>query len=93
MRVIVADAGRITRSFDPQMPEDSEGHPLAEEEGLQFGAPGKPRSTSLRLADGLTGQHLTWGFVSSEHDAVVLDRRRWAADDPACTAITPLPVS
>ena len=91
MRVVVADAGRVTRSFDPLMPEDSEGRPLAEELGLPFGAPGRPRSAILQLAERLTGQHLTRDFVTIEHDAVVLERRRWASDDPGCTAIVPWP--
>jgi hypothetical protein len=91
MRVVVAEAGRVTRSFDPLMPEDSEGTPLAEEDGLSFGEPGRPRSASLHLAERLTGQRLTREFFTGEHDAIVLMRRVWASDDPGCNAIAPLP--
>lgn len=91
MRVLVADGGQITRSFDPLIVDDAEGTPLSEESGLPFGAPGRPRAASLELAERLTGQRLTRSRVFAEHAAVILRRRQWAADDPGCNALVPLP--
>ena len=91
MRILVADGGQVTRSFDPLIVDDAEGSPLPEEAGLPFGEPGKPRAASLVLAARLTGERLTRTWVFAEHDAVILRRRQWAADDPGSTAVVPLP--
>jgi Family of unknown function (DUF6461) len=80
MRFLVADAGRITRRFDPVIYGDAEGNPLPEEADLPFGEPGEPLSAmSLLLAERLTGQRVTRDWLMSEHDAVVLRRRTWDA--------------
>jgi hypothetical protein len=90
MRVLVAEAGLVTRGFDPLLPEDSEGVPLPEETGLPFGRAGSSlRGATLLLAERLTGQHITRDWLRRTHDLVILNRRTWRDDDPGSAEVAP----
>jgi hypothetical protein len=90
-QVLVADGGHVIRRFDPVIPEDAAGDPLAEENGLPFGIPGEPlRAAALVLAERLTGRRLSKAWILEEHDLLMITRRTWAAADRNCTAMVPL---
>lgn len=90
MRFLLADDGRIRRSFDPLLPDDSEGLPLPEEAGLPFGEPGAGlRAATLVLAERLSGVRVTEDWLLDPHDVVIVRRREWAPDDPRSTAMVP----
>lgn len=64
MSVVVAQNGRVVRSFDPLLDDDG-GERLPEELGLPFGEPGSPRAASLVLAERLTGQAVDFDWLIS----------------------------
>jgi hypothetical protein len=90
MRILIAEAGTVTRSFDPLLIEDALGAPLPEESGLPFGLPESPlRGASLLLAERVTGQQITRDWLRRERDLVILNRRVWRGDDPGSTEPVP----
>jgi hypothetical protein len=90
MRVLVAEAGLVTRSFDPLLFQDCAGIPLPEEDGLPFGQAGSPlRGATLLLAERLTGQHITRDWLRRRRDLVILNRRVWRDDDLGSTELAP----
>ena len=91
MRVLVADSGLISRSFDPLLYEPAGA--MREESGLRFGDPDAPlRAPSLAFAERITDQRLMREQLFEPHEGVVLDRREWRSDDPNCETVSPFDV-
>jgi hypothetical protein len=62
MSFYLADKGQLVREFDPLLeePDEGEGDPLPEEEGLPFGhEQARPVAASLALIERVTGQRIS----------------------------------
>jgi len=93
MRVIVAENGRVVRTFDPLF-YDGDAEALPEEAGLGFGADhARLHAASLLFAERLTGRPLTESWLLAEHDGYLIDRRAWEPDDRGCERVLPLDLS
>lgn len=67
MRFVYARDGSVIRAFDPLLYENRStwiGEPLAEEEGLTFGA-GAPMASAFACAERISGVHVTREFLDS----------------------------